>query len=815
MTQSKPLEPERLRRRSNPAAFSFETTADIADGGESAGQARVLEAIEFGVGIRRDGYNLFVMGPTGIGKHSLASRLVREKAAKDPVPPDWCYVYNFETPHEPQAISLPPGRGVEFRDAMARLVEELQAAIPAAFESEEYQGRMQEIEEEFKERQEQAMEQLGKEAGEQKIKLVRTPAGFAFAPVRDGEVLGPDEFAKLPEDEQKRIREQVEALQERMQELMRGMAQWAKESREKVKGLNREFALGAVGQFIAELATRYSEQPKIVAYLDAVQADIVAEVGQVHIQRPEPTPDAMAAAMGATGEARSLDRYKVNLLVDNSGCDGAPVVTEDHPVYQNLIGRIEQKAQMGTLVTDFTLIKPGVLHRANGGYLLLDARKVLMQPFAWEALKMALQTGEIRIESLGQMLSLVSTVSLEPEHIPLAVKVVLLGERMIYYLLFQADPDFQKLFKVTADFEERIDRDDGNDDVYARLIAGITRQNELRPFDRGAVARVIDEAARMVDDAEKLTAHVGDLADLLRESDYWAGQLGHDVVVARDVEEAIDMKVRRIDRVRRRIREEILRETILIDTEGMRVAQINGLSVFDMGNFRFGQPNRITATARAGKGDVIDVERESKLGGPFHSKGVLILSSFLASRYGGDRPLSLTASLVFEQSYGRIDGDSASVAETCVLLSVLAGVPVKQSFAVTGSINQHGDVQAIGGVNEKIEGFFDVCNERGLTGEQGCIIPESNVKHLMLRADVVEAARQGRFRVHAVSTVDDAVELLTGMEAGKPDADGNYPEGSINWRVSKRLARLYELRRRLAAEEARALASKAEDEESE
>ncbi|HET9063348.1 MAG TPA: Lon protease family protein, partial [Candidatus Binatia bacterium] len=484
--------------------------------------------------------------------------------------------------------------------------------------------------------------------------------------------------------------------------------------------------------------------------------------------------------------------------------EGAPVVYEDHPTYQNLVGRVEHRAQFGALQTDFSLIKAGALHRANGGYLILDARKVLTQPFAWEGLKSALRTAEIRIESLGEALSLVSTVSLEPEHIPLRTKVVLIGDRYVYYLLYEADPEFPDLFKVAADFEEAIDRTDETSLAYARRVAAVVRHCGLKHFTAGAVARLVDAGAREVGDAEKLTAVTRWLSDLAREADYWAGQAKRALVSEEDVERAVDAKVERGSRMRARVHEAIRRGTVLIDTDGEKVGQVNALSVLALGDFAFGQPSRITATARVGRGQVVDIEREVKLGGAYHSKGVLILSSFFAQRYARDRSLALNASLVFEQSYGHVDGDSASVAELCALLSALSGLPIRQSIAITGSVNQHGAVQAIGGVNEKVEGFYDVCAARGLTGDQGVIIPASNLKHLMLRSDVVAAVTAGRFHVWTVDAVDDAVELLMGMPAGAPDANGEYPLDTVNCKVSAELARLAKLQKELEGGEKKA-----------
>jgi predicted ATP-dependent protease len=793
------LPADKLFQRCDPATLDFETTESLEGLDDAIGQARALDAVQFGVGIRRDGFNIFAMGPTAIGKHTMVRRILGERAAGEATPPDWCYVNNFDVPHKPCAISLPAGRGLVFRDDMATLVEELRSAIPAAFESEEYQGRVQELEDEFKERQEQAFHDLAEAANQEGVRLLRTPSGFAFAPVKDGEVIGPEEFMKLPEEEQEEIKARVAKLQERMQETLPAVLEEGKKSREKLKQLNREVTLAAVGHLIDALRERYGDHEKILAYLESVQKDVIENVDDFRRRKDEQQTGPFGIPLPGQ-QPPSFDRYHVNVVVDHAEAAGAPVVSEDHPTYQNLVGRVEHQAQMGALLTDFSLIKAGALLRANGGYLVLDARKVLMQPFAWEALKGAINTREVRIESLGQMLSLVTTVSLEPEPIPLDVKVALVGDRFLYYLLSRYDPEFSQLFKVVADFEERVERNAESNLLYARLIATVARNESLHHFDRAAAARAIEYCARMAEDAERLSTHMGSLVDLLREADYWARERGRDTVTVEDVQTAIDKRIYRVDRVRERIQEEIRRGTIMIDTDGERVGQINGLSVLMLGSYAFGQPSRITATARVGKGDVIDIERAVKLGGPTHSKGVMIISNFLADRYAKQRPLSLTASLAFEQSYGGVDGDSASVGEFCVLLSALADVPIKQSMAVTGSVNQHGMVQPIGGVNEKIEGFFDVCDVRGLTGGQGVVIPASNVKHLMLRGDVVEAAAAGRFHVYAVETVDEALELLTGLPAGEPDAEGVYPEGTVNRRVADRLTELFELKRKLAAE---------------
>jgi lon-related putative ATP-dependent protease len=793
----KRLEATALYQRCDPGQFTFATTADLPDLTEMIGQTRAVEAVRFGIGIRHDGFNLFALGPEGIGKYTLVHHYIERQAATQPSSADWCYVNNFAEAYKPCALRLPPGGGVALRRDMERLVEELRTAIPATFESENYRTRRQEIEEEFRERQEKALADIQRSAQERGLALIRTPMGLAFAPMRGGQVINPEDFQKLPPEEQERVQADVAMLQEELQKSLGQLPQWDRERRAKVKDLDQDIAKYAVGHLIEELRRKYTDQPEVVEYLRRVQQDVMEHLDE--FRGVTEAPPAMPAEGGPPRLAAPTGtpffrRYRVNVLVDHSGATGAPVIYEDHPTVQNLLGRIEHMAQMGALVTDFHLIKPGALHRANGGYLILEARKVLLQPFAWEELKRALSSQEIRIEVLGQTLSLVNTVSLEPEPIPLDVKVVLLGERLLYYTLAQLDPDFGELFKVAADFEDQMDRTSENHLLYARMIATMARQEGLRPLDRQAVARVIERSARLAGDAERLSTHVRSIADLLREADYWAGEAQRHVVTAADVQRAIDAQIYRSDRVRERIQEEIQRGTILIDTHGAKVGQVNGLSVLMLGQFAFGRPSRITARVRLGRGEVVDIEREVALAGPIHSKGVLILSSYLGARYASDRPLSLSASLVFEQSYSGVEGDSASSAELYALLSALAELPIQQGLAVTGSVNQYGQVQAIGGVNEKIEGFFDICRAQGFTGAQGVLIPAANVKHLMLRQDIVDAVAAGRFQVYPVETVDQGIELLTGVSAGERGEAGEFPAGSVNQRVEARLRALSEKR---------------------
>jgi len=794
-TEALALDPSRLHQPCDPAQFDFETTAELAGLTGLIGQVRAMEAVRFGAGIRHDGYNIFVLGPPGLGKRSLVRQFLAGKAKDEPKACDWCYVNNFDQPHKPQAMHLPPGKAEELRRLMAQLVDYLRTAIPALFESEEYGAKTKTIQEEFESRQRQAFQALGEEAAEQQIVLIRSPHGFGFAPTRDGEAIKPDEFEKLPEEEKTRIAAAIADLQARLEKILEQIPQWWKERSERIKQLNRDTTQSTVQHALDDLRARFADLPVVQSYLGTVQQDMVEHADD--FRKPEESTQVSGLTL-VSHEA--FHRYQVNVLVSNGTPSGAPIVVEDNPTYSNLVGRVEHIAQLGALVTDFTLIKPGALHRANGGYLLLDARKVLMQPFAWEALKRALQSREIHIESLGQMYSLVSTVSLEPAPVPLDAKIVLFGERLLYYLLLQHDPEFAELFKVAADFDDEIERTAQTQGLYARLIASLIAKEQLLPFDRAAVARVIEHSARLVGDAQRLSTHMRSVIDLLQEADHWARSAGSTVVGAGQVQQAIDSQIHRHDRLRDRLQEAILRGTLLIDTQGAVTGQVNGLSVLDLGNFAFAQPTRITATTRLGSGDMIDIEREVKLSGAIHSKGVLILTSFLAARFARDQPLSLSASLVFEQSYGQIDGDSASLAELCVLLSSLAGLPIWQSLAVTGSVNQLGQVQAIGAVNEKVEGFFDICQARGLTGDQGVLIPTANIKDLMLRHDVVGAVRDGKFRVFAVDHVDQAMSLLAGMPAGVADGSGEFPEDSVNQRVAARLAELTRLRKTFAQE---------------
>ena len=782
----KPLAPELLYTHCDLAQLTFTSTAELEDLAEIVGQASAAEAIQFGVGIRHEGYNIYVLGPAGSGRYSLIRKELEGRAATMPAPADWCYLNNFELSHKPVAVSLPAGRGVKFQQHMRQFCEELSGVIPAAFESEEYRSHIEALNDEFKHRHGKVFEDLGHEALAQGIALVDTPTGFSLAPYKNEQILTPEEFDKLPDDEQQRCNQLLDLYNDKLRKISHQIPSWQREHQARIRAYNRETIALAAGRLSEELRVQYADLPRILDFFSAVQADIIENVSELREQK---SSDEFSVATAP------LQRYQVNLLVDHSASQGAPVVFENNPSYQNLIGRIEHITRMGTLFTNFSLIKAGALHRANGGFLVLNAGKLLSQPYAWEALKRALLSREINIETLGEVFGLVSTHTLQPQPIPVDVKVVLFGERMFYYLLYQLDAEFAELFKVAADFEEEVERNAENTLLYARMIATLVRKKSLRAFEQQAVARVIEQSARMVENASKLLTHVRSLNDLLTEADHYAEIARHDVVSIADVESAIAAQIHRAERLRKSYLEDILEGTVLIDTEGLHDGQINGLGSIDLGNYVFALPIRITATTRLGEGNVIDIEREVALSGAIHSKGVLILTAFLASRYSHSMPLSLNASLVFEQSYSTVEGDSASLAELCALMSALSGLPIYQGLAVTGSVNQYGQVQVIGAVNEKIEGFFDVCNARGLNGKQGVLIPAANVKHLMLRQDVVEAVRAGKFSIYAVENVDQAMELLTGVPAGEPDADGLVPKDSVNYFVMVQLMHLSQMRK--------------------
>ena len=732
MTDNRPtfpaaLEPSQLYRTSAQDLAQFGDTRELVDLDIALGQERALRALEFGVGMHEHGYNLFVLGRSGSQRRRIAQDFLNREVVKLAFPDDWVYVNNFAAPDRPKAIRLPSGVGLDLKAGMAELVDDLGSAIPATFDSEDYRNRRKAIDDEFEAVQEKALDGLRRKGKEQDIAILRTPMGFALAPVSEGQVVKPEVFNALPEEERERIGRKIEALQEDLESILKNVPALEKERRARIRKLNADLAELVVGLSIKEIGARFAGNADVEAYLAEVRLDLIENAELFLKPQQEADEHPFDTAPPGARKHPLLSRYAVNVLVthcsdkaEEKPTGGAPVVSDEHPTRGNIFGRVDHRAIMGALVTDFTMIKAGALHRANGGYLIIDALRVLTEPFVWEAFKRCLRNKQVEITSTAEELGLVTTVSLSPDPIPLSVKVVLVGERRLYYLLASLDPEFEDLFKVQADFEDVTERSPESVMLFARLLGSIAGQEGLLPLSPQAVARLVEQSSREAEDAERLSLRVGVIADTLREAHFWAEQGKRELIGLDDVDRAIDARRYRTELVRDRSLEGITRGIMLVDTDGEAVGQINGLSVLSLGNMSFGKPTRITARVRVGTGEVVDIEREVELGGPLHSKGVLILSGFLASRYALSSPISLWASLVFEQSYGGVDGDSASSAELYALLSALAEVPIRQSLAVTGSVNQLGQVQAIGGVNEKIEGFFDVCRERGLTGRRGC-----------------------------------------------------------------------------------------------
>ncbi|WP_091303450.1 Lon protease family protein [Gemmobacter aquatilis] len=776
-----------LRAVCDPATLSFDTTAALEPLRWPIGQERAVEAIRLSAQMRHRRFNLYVHGPEGSGRHSTVLRILKDEAAVRPVPQDWVYVQNFANPDRPLALCLPQGQAVRLRAAMASLVEDLAAHIPALLVSEDYQTRRGALEQDFAAQHETAFDALRESAQKRQVAILRTPMGFSLAPMQAGELLKPEAMAALPETERDRIEQDVRATQQELEDFLASLPELGRAQRAAVASLNTAMAEIAVKAAMAKLTRSFGKIEVLAPYFKALRADLVANA-DLFLSADRNRPEApLSPGRAMLREDPRFHRYDVNVMVTHDGDSGAPVVVETLPTLANLTGRIDYIALQGALMTDFTQIKPGALHRANGGFLMLDARHVLTEPFAWDALKRCLETAQVHVITAADRLGLIATTTLEPEPIPLDLRVVLLGDRMLHLLLSDLDPDFDQFFRVAAEFGDDMPRNAESVALFARLVATLVAQEDLRPVARDGVAALVDVSTRAAEDQEKLSLRLSDVWDILREADHLALQAGALAVTAAHVTDAIAASARRLGQTRDRVQEMIARGTILISTAGSEVGQINGLTVAELGGLRFGAPVRITARVRMGAGRVVDIEREARMGGPIHSKAVLILSGFLATRYVPDVPLSLWASLVFEQTYGGVEGDSASLAELCALMSALADVPLTQSFAVTGSVNQMGEVQPIGGVNEKIEGFFDVCKAQGLTGRQGVLIPRRNVANLMLRPDVVAAVAQGQFQIHAVSHVDEAIAHLTGLPAGTRSLHGDFEDGSINANIEVRL----------------------------
>ncbi len=790
----KALHVDKLYNHCDLEIFDFQTTAELEELDEIIGQSRALKAISFGIGIKKEGYNLYAMGKLGSGKHSVVEKFIQSSAKDENKPDDWCYVNNFEDPRKPISLKLLPSIGIQLKNDMEELIEDLQGIIPSIFESQEYRDKQQSILNKLNEIKKRSFQEVKDRAKEEFIVIQYTPSGYTLSPMsKEGKILDKNEYQALGDKEKEEIQERIKKFRIQIENTAQDMLIQSRVQQKEIRELEQSMTKKAVDNSIAELKKRYKTYEKVVRYLESVEEDIVKNSQDflVSAQRN-------LTSMGITTAKESgiFNRYRVNILVTHKNEEGAPIIYENNPTYANLFGEIEHIAQMGTLLTDFNLIKAGALHRANGGYLILDASKVLMQPFVWEGLKRMLRSGEIRIESLGHSLSLISTLTLEPQTIALDTKIVLIGSRILYYLLYNYDPEFKELFKINADFEDDTPRNDENSLLYAKMIGMIARDNALLPLDREAVGKVIEYSSRLAEDSQKLSTHLKSLNDLLQEADFIATQKKLQKITKAEIVEAIQEKIERSDRIKDRIYEAIQRGTILIQTEGNAVGQVNGVAILDLGNFSFGHPSKITALTRLGKGGVVNIEREAKLSGPTHDKGILILSAYLAATYAKDFPLSMTATLVFEQSYGKVEGDSASCAELFALLSSLSEAALDQSIAVTGSVNQNGQVQAVGGINEKIEGFFDVCSLVSGAKKNGIIIPTSNVKHLMLKEEVLEAVKSGTFEIYAIENVNEGMEILTGKVSGTKDKNGKFSKGSINYLVEKKLKLLANKSRR-------------------
>ena len=778
------LPPERLRKECDPNIMRCKTTQELAPLGEIIGQERAVRALKFGLGIRDQGFNIYVAGFPGTGRKTAVKNFVEEIARVEPVPPDFCYVNNFSNQYEPKAIQLPAGKGKEFRDNVKNLIESIRTALPKAFESDDYAARREATIRELEKQRKELIDKLNAKAQQEGFIIQSTPIGLLLIPVVNGKPLKEEELLSLPQKTKDAIQEKRERLESELRNTMRQFLDMERKIREELKKLNRDVALYAIGRLVEDLIEKYKAMSEITAYLKDMQDDILDNISQF-VKRGEPQ-EQMPFSVPWMREA-PFKKYEVNVIVDNSNVKGAPVVMEFNPTYQNLFGTTEKEAQFGALVTDFTMIRGGSLHKANSGYLIIPIEELLRNPFSYEGLKRALRDEKIVIEEPAQRFGFISTKGLKPQPIPLRIKMVLIGNPYLYQQLFILDMEFTELFKVKAEFDTTMARTEENVKQYAAFVCTICQKENLKHLDGTGLAKLVEYSQRLAEDQQKLSTRFAEVADVIREANFYATQEKSNLVTGNHVKKAIEEKIYRSKLIQEKIQEMIQREILLIDTDAEKVGQVNGLSVMGLGDFAFGSPSRVTASVGLGREGVIDIEREAKMGGPIHTKGVLILSGYVNEKYAQDKPLSLSARLVFEQNYAGVEGDSASSTELYAILSALSGLPIKQSIAVTGSVNQKGEVQAIGGVNEKIEGFFEVCKAKGFTGQQGVMIPESNMQNLMLKEEVVNAVRAGQFHIYSAKTIDEGIAVLTGIKAGKRRKDGTFEDGTVNYRVDKQL----------------------------
>ena len=790
------LPPERLRRECRPDFMRCETTKGLIPLQEIIGQERAVRALKFGLGIKDPGFNIYVAGYPGTGRTTAVRNFLEEVARTKPEPSDWCYVNDFSNEYVPNAVRLPAGSGKDFQKDMKSFVENARTALPKAFESEDYAAKKERTINEVESQRKELINQLNAEAQRQGFIIQSTPIGLLIVPVSKGKPISEQELLTMPPKIREEIQDKRERLGSGLRNAMRQFMDMDRKIHEELDRMNRDVALFALGHLIADLKEKYKDNPDVTAFLDSVQSDVLDNLAQF-IRRPDEGPQT-PFQLPWMREA-PFKKYEVNVVVDNSEVKGAPVVMESNPTYQNLFGRVEKEAQFGALITDFTMIRGGSLHRANNGYLILPVEELLRNPFSYEGLKRALKSEHIKIEEAEERFGYITSKSLRPEPIPLDIKVVLIGNPYLYEQLYILDMEFSQLFKVKADFDTSMKRTEENIERYAAFVCTLCVKENLKHLDGSGLAKLVEHSSRLAEDQEKLSTRFAEVADVIREANFYATEEKSDFVTGTHVRKAIEEKVYRSKLVQEKIQEMIKRGVLLIDTDAEAVGQVNGLSVTGRGDFEFGTPSRVTASVGLGRDGVIDIEREAKMGGPIHTKGVLILSGYLNERYAQDKPLSLSTRLVFEQSYGGVEGDSASSTELYAILSVLSGLPIKQNLAVTGSVNQKGEVQAIGGVNEKIEGFFEVCKAKGFTGKQGVMIPESNVQNLMLKEEIVDVVKTGRFQIYSVKTIDEGIEILTGVNAGERLKDGTFEKDTVNYLVDKRLREMAEKLREFPA----------------
>lgn len=802
MIQHEELSTVELRAHIDPSILPFDTTADLEERAQPVlGQERAIDAILFGMGMKSDGYNIFIAGPPKTGLTYIARTFLEEQARKEATPPDWCYVHNFKEPDRPKAIKLSPGKGKELKKDMHEFIQTLQQKVPEVFDSDDYRAKEKELQQGFEKHRREIIEELSEHARQEGFILQFSQVGMVIIPAdSEGQPLSQEDLAKLTEEEKKELRRKSDELHEKMKEAIKKIREAEEYFKEKRNKLDGEIAMFVVGQLMEAYIEKYCDEPDVIEYLKAVQEDILENIDDFK-KKPEEQQQPQMPQVSMPQRDGMIKRYDVNVLIDNSETQGAPVIIESNPAYPNLFGTIERQAWFGALFTDFTMIKPGALHKANGGYLVMKALDLLKWYVSWEALKRALRDKEIKIEDLGELYGLFSTRTIRPEPIPINVKIVLTGDPWLYELLYIYDDRFQKLFKVKAHLDDRMNKDDDNILKCARLVAKFCQDNECRHMDRTGFARLIEYSMEKTEDREKLSLEIGDIGDLIREANYFAGIDQSDRIRAEHVERAIDKRIYRSNLIEEKVKELVARDIFWVETDGWKVGQVNGLSILMTGDHEFGKPNRITATFSVGRDGVIAIERESRLSGRIHTKGVMILTSFLKERFAHNKPISLTATLCFEQSYGLIEGDSASSTELYALLSAISQVPLYQGIAVTGSVSQKGEIQPVGGVTRKIEAFFDICKHKGLNGKQGVIIPKKNVSNLMLKKEVIEAVEKGMFHIWPISTIEEGIGMLSGMEAGKLQEDGTYPEGTFFRKVDDRLREIAEIVKKFGKEE--------------